>query len=110
MDTSNSTVEGNIRAVSELLSQAGVGDPTEKSTRERPVENISEHVLLFHGDLGTWERVQSAQRRRGPEKTPVRRLQFVVFVPGLFHLKMAAATTIWQILLQPLKLEEMARR
>ncbi|KAG1839401.1 hypothetical protein DFJ58DRAFT_718552 [Suillus subalutaceus] len=63
--------------------------------------DISEYVVLFHGNLGMGERLQSAQQRRGIENTPWDRLQHVVFVPGLFHLKMAAADAIWRIFLQP---------
>ncbi|KAG1760079.1 hypothetical protein EDD22DRAFT_848802 [Suillus occidentalis] len=57
--------------------------------------DISEHVVLFHSDLGTGECLQSAQQCQGIENTPWNRLQHVIFIPSLFHLKMAATDTIW---------------
>lgn len=99
MDVSNSTVTGNIQSIVNLLQQGGIGDPAVVDDPDMP--DISEHVVLFHGDLGTGERLQSAQQRRGIENTPWNRLQHVIFIPGLFHLKMAAADTIWRIFLQP---------
>jgi hypothetical protein len=99
MDVSNSTVAGNIQSVVDLLKQGGIGDPTVVDDPEMP--DISECIVLFHGDLGTGEHLQSAQQCRGIENTLWNRLQHVVFVPGLFHLKMAAADTIWQTFLQP---------
>ncbi|KAG2073257.1 hypothetical protein BDR04DRAFT_1127284 [Suillus decipiens] len=41
--------------------------------------DISEYVVLFHGDLGTGEHLQSAQQHRGIENTLWNRLQHVVF-------------------------------
>src|SRR6266478_5081112 len=38
---------------------------------------------------------------RSEERTPWWRLQFVVYVMGLFHLKMACADAIWQIFINP---------
>ncbi|KAH7917313.1 hypothetical protein BV22DRAFT_1026598, partial [Leucogyrophana mollusca] len=58
-------------------------------------------VVLVHGDLGTGERILSLQQRRAIEETPWRRFQHIVFVPGLFHLKMAAADAIWRALIHP---------
>ncbi|KIK73985.1 hypothetical protein PAXRUDRAFT_176967 [Paxillus rubicundulus Ve08.2h10] len=63
--------------------------------------DISEHVILIHGDLGTGEQLQAAQLRRSIESTPWNRFQHVIFVPGLFHLKMACADAIWQCFIQP---------
>ncbi|KAH9833452.1 uncharacterized protein C8Q71DRAFT_909496 [Rhodofomes roseus] len=100
MDVNNSTVDGNIEAIQQLCAQAGIGDPTAiYATGEET--DISEYVVLFHGDLGTMERVVSALKARSIEDTPWARLQFVVFVPGLFHFKMAAADGIWRIWIKP---------
>ncbi|OCH86115.1 hypothetical protein OBBRIDRAFT_738611, partial [Obba rivulosa] len=63
--------------------------------------DIGNHVVLVHGDLSTAERVESLQQSRGEEKTPWRRFQAVVFVMGLFHLKMACADAIWKLCIQP---------
>jgi hypothetical protein len=103
MDINNSTVSGNIRAVTDLLAQGGIFDPV-SSNLESP--DISQHVVLIHGDLGTGERLQAAQIRRSIEGTPWDRLQHIIFIPGLFHLKMACADAIWRCFLQPLSARE----
>ncbi|KAI0052951.1 hypothetical protein FA95DRAFT_1482269 [Auriscalpium vulgare] len=96
MDINQSKVSGNIEAIEDLLAQGGVGDPDDED-EHYDVEDITPFVVLVHGDLGTLERVQSAQERRAIEDTPWRRLQSIVLVPGFFHLKMAAADAIWRI-------------
>ncbi|KAI0689731.1 hypothetical protein BC835DRAFT_1282304, partial [Cytidiella melzeri] len=47
----NSQVAGNISALTHILSQVGVGDP-----RVAHID-ISKHVVLFYGDLGTGEKI-----------------------------------------------------
>ncbi|KAL1687148.1 hypothetical protein GGG16DRAFT_128169 [Schizophyllum commune] len=101
MDISEASVEGNINVISSLLAQAGVGDPRDVSdSQAQSIVDITRHVLLFHGDLGTYERVMSILEHRSLETTPVRRFQFMVFIFGLFHLKMAAADAIWRIFIK----------
>ncbi|KAH7904953.1 hypothetical protein BJ138DRAFT_1138408 [Hygrophoropsis aurantiaca] len=100
MDVNNSTVAGNIQAIEKLMAQGGVLDPDDVEEGETP--DISEHVVLVHGDLGTGEQILSLQQRRAIEETPWRRFQHIIFVPGLFHLKMAAADAIWRALIQPM--------
>lgn len=101
MNISNSTVSGNIDAIINLMAQAGVGDPMEID--DETIESLVEYVVLFHGDLATGERITAAQLQRAIEASPYRRLQFVIFVFGLFHLKMACADTLWRIFIrQPL--------
>ncbi|KAG1836731.1 hypothetical protein DFJ58DRAFT_719029 [Suillus subalutaceus] len=56
MDVSNSTVTGNIQSVVNLLEQGGIGDPAAVDDPGMP--DISEYIVLFHGDLGTGERLQ----------------------------------------------------
>ncbi|KIJ09487.1 hypothetical protein PAXINDRAFT_17429 [Paxillus involutus ATCC 200175] len=102
MDINNSTVSGNIRAVIDLLGQGGVSDPSSLSgdeTNDSP--DISPHVVLVHGDLGTGEHLQAAQLRRSIESTPWRRFQHAIFIPGLFHLKMACADALWRCFIYP---------
>lgn len=106
MEVNNPTVDGNIKAIESLCTQAGLGCPTEirrgASAREaRSVVDISDYVVLFHGDLGTMERVLAALRARSIEDTAWRRLQFVVFIPGLFHFKMACVDGIWRVFIKP---------
>ncbi|KAL1751932.1 hypothetical protein FB107DRAFT_293531 [Schizophyllum commune] len=96
MDISQSSVGGNIDVIAQLLQQAGVGDPRD-AKGPGDIIDITRHVLLFHGDLGTYERVMSILEHRSIEATPFRRFQFVVFIFGLFHMKMAAADALWRI-------------
>ncbi|ETW78199.1 hypothetical protein HETIRDRAFT_325386 [Heterobasidion irregulare TC 32-1] len=58
-------------------------------------------VVLFFGDLGTWERVNSLLEEQTIKKSPWHRYQFIVFIMGLFHLKMACADAIWRIFINP---------
>ncbi|KAH9919663.1 hypothetical protein B0H21DRAFT_702085 [Amylocystis lapponica] len=97
MDINQSSVSGNSDALSNLFRQGGVGDPNETPG----CTDIGNHVILVHGDLGTCERVQSLLQSRAEERTPWRRFQFVVFVMGLFHLKMAATDALWKIFIFP---------
>jgi hypothetical protein len=57
MDINNSTVSRNICAVTDLLAQGDIFDPV-SSNLESP--DISQHIVLIHGDLGTGERLQAA--------------------------------------------------
>ncbi|KIK34579.1 hypothetical protein CY34DRAFT_26822 [Suillus luteus UH-Slu-Lm8-n1] len=100
MHLSNSTVSRNISSVVELLRQGGIDDPDKIDDPD--MLDISEYILLFHGDLGSGECLQAAQQRRSIEDTPWKRLQHVVFILGLFHLQMASANAIWCTFLQPL--------
>ncbi|KAI0084796.1 hypothetical protein BDY19DRAFT_987352 [Irpex rosettiformis] len=85
MDINQSRVSGNIDAIFDMFAQAGVGKEGAQSHGLEEVD-ITPFVQLIHGDLGTmeWDR-----------------LQFVVFVLGLFHFKMAAADALWRILVTP---------
>jgi hypothetical protein len=93
MDVSNSTVASNMQSVINLLEQGGIMEPDTFNDSEIP--DISEYVILFHGDLGTGEWLQAVQQCRAIENTPWDCFQHVVFIPGMFHLKMAAADSIW---------------
>lgn len=101
MDIDQSKVSGNIDALLQMLAQSGVGDS--KTVEEANIEmtDLEDVVQLVHGDLGTMERVLSAMERRAIDLTPTARLQFVAFVPGLFHLRMAAADALWRLFVIP---------
>ncbi|KAJ7939588.1 hypothetical protein B0H13DRAFT_1575033, partial [Mycena leptocephala] len=103
MDTKQSTVAGNIKVVPDLLEQGDVGDPTQDkdSIWESTLLSIVAYVILFHGDLGTGERFMSLLQRRSIEHSPWQRYQYVIYVMGLFHLKMACADAIWRIFIEP---------
>ena len=100
MEFSNSTVSGNISTIQNLMEQGGVGDPNDPEI-QYIVEDLTLHIILFHGDLGTGDRIYSIQLRRSIEKTPWNRFQYVIFIPGLFHVKMACADALWRIFIQP---------
>ncbi|KAJ7750589.1 hypothetical protein B0H16DRAFT_1663320 [Mycena metata] len=80
LDIKQSTTAGNIQVVPELLEQGGVGDPSEKveGIWEHNVLSIIAYVILFHGDLGTGERLMAILQRRAIEDTPWRRYQYVI--------------------------------
>ncbi|KAF8257523.1 hypothetical protein EI94DRAFT_1629719 [Lactarius quietus] len=61
---------------------------------------MSEFVLLIHGDLLTKERLDTVRDSRRIEDTPKNQFQYVVFVPGLFHYKMACVDALWRTYLQ----------
>ena len=83
MDINQSKVSGNICAIANLMEQGGVGDPDqgmeEDSKYERDVVDMRKHVLLFHGDLGTYEQVLGMLQWRALKATAYRRYQFIVF-------------------------------
>ena len=87
MDLSNATVDGNIDAAEDVLRQGGIDDP-------------EDYVILFHGDLGTYERMKTARKRRSIEETPMRRMQYMLFVPGVFHTEMACADVLYKMFLE----------
>lgn len=95
MELNNSTVDGNIDALVDLLRQGGVLDPDDHVDQD-----AAEVVIIIHGDLATGERIQTARIRRSIESTGRRRLEFVIFVPGLFHVKMACADALWRIFIE----------
>ena len=96
----NSTVEGNLQAIFDSLQQTGVSDIDELAAKTN-IPGLEEVVLFFYGDLGTWERIELAQARRAIEGTSRQRLQFMIFIPGLFHVKMACADAIHRIFISP---------
>jgi hypothetical protein len=70
------------------------------------LKDIEDLVVLFHGDLGADDRIRSMLKSCRIENTPWRRKQFIIFVIGLFHLKMACADTMWRIFIMPLASQE----
>lgn len=104
MHINNSTVSGNMEAISNLLAQGGVGDPNEVD--DDTLESMLEYVVITHGDLGSGEKIDIGQLRRALEDSPYLRYQFVIFVFGLFHMKMACADTIWRMLIQDRRMHD----
>ncbi|KAF8815306.1 hypothetical protein BYT27DRAFT_7226013 [Phlegmacium glaucopus] len=73
--------------------QSGVGDPNRTPGAQDP----QNHVILISGDLLTIQHLRSLRATRADESTAWGRVQFMVPVMGLFHLKMACADAIWRI-------------
>lgn len=99
MDISPSSVAGNIKVLETFLTRGGLGDSLAAKVAESGIVDMSDMVTIVHGDLGCYEKVMTSLKRRSVEFTPLERLQFVIFVIGLFHTKMAAADAIWRILM-----------
>ncbi len=97
MNIKESTQDGNIEVMENLLRQGGLGESNDKGDTD-----ITEWVLLVHGDLLTKERLDSVKVTRKIEDTPKRRFQYIVFLPGLFHYQMACADVIWRTWVQPM--------
>lgn len=68
MEFSNSMVSRNISTVKNLAEQGGVGDPNDPEIQDKVVD-ITPYVVLFHGDLGTGDRLLSIQSHRAIEKS-----------------------------------------
>ncbi|KAI9430086.1 hypothetical protein BJY52DRAFT_1133667 [Lactarius psammicola] len=100
MKIKQSSVDGNIEVMENLLRQGGLGDPTDPGFDTSGDVDISDFVLLIHGDLLTKERLDTVRDSRQIEDTPRHRFQYMVFVPGLFHYKMACVDAIWRTYLQ----------
>ncbi len=77
------------------MDQVGYGSPDDDAI------DISEYIVLVHGDLGTGERINSILKRRSIEDRPWERFQYVEYCPGYFHVKMACVDTIWRIAIKP---------
>lgn len=87
LEVNPSTVSGNAEVLTRIFRQAGIGDVSEDSH----VQDIGGYVVLVSGDLLTGDRIRSLQNSRSAEATKWPRLDFIVFIMGLFHLKMACA-------------------
>ncbi|KAF8154632.1 hypothetical protein B0H34DRAFT_660621 [Crassisporium funariophilum] len=95
IDVSPSTPGGNVEALNGFFQQTEIGDPRDSNGKK--CQPISNSVILIFGDLLTGQHLRSVLESRALETTPWRRMQFTVFVMGLFHLKMACADAIWRI-------------
>jgi len=96
MDINQSTADGQCNILQGLYKQGGIGGVSDTPG----VCDISPYVQLVHGDLCTRELIEASKRSRSIENNPVRRLQNVVFVMGLFYYLMACGDAIWRIFLE----------
>ena len=76
--------DGNWQVLENMLDQSGVPD-----------NRLEEEISLVHGDLTTKERLDALWKMHIVEHLAKNWLNFVVFVPGLFHLKMTAMDAFW---------------
>jgi hypothetical protein len=102
MKIKQSSVDGNIDVMDNLLQQGGLGDSTEPGFRANDPQDVdmSEFVLFVHGDLLTKEWLDTIRDSRHIEDTPKNWFQFVVFLLGLFHYKMACVDALWRTYLR----------
>ncbi|KAF7293391.1 hypothetical protein MIND_01116100 [Mycena indigotica] len=91
MDSACASAQENATILEDMLvKQAGLGDPAQHPNTT-PLGN---RIVLVFGDLGVGDRIQSAKASRSEESTAWRRLENIVYVMGLFHVKMACADAI----------------
>ena len=100
MKIKQSLVDGNIDVMESLLQQGGLGDSTDPGFSANGDVDMSAFVLFIHGDLLTKERLDTIRDSRRIEDTPKNRFQFVVFLLGLFHYKMACVDALWRTYLR----------
>jgi hypothetical protein len=93
LDVSPNSAGNNANALDLFFQQTGVGNP-DVSAGVRDPQN---HVILISGDLLTIEHLRTLRATRAEESSPWGRIQYMVPVMGLFHLKMACADGIWRI-------------
>ena len=100
MNIKESTPDGNVEVLESLLHQGRIGEPEGDNFDPEKDIDMSEHILLVHGDLLTKEWLDTVQDSRSIEATPKRCFQYVIFLPGLFHFKMACADALWRTWVQ----------
>ncbi|KAJ3730829.1 hypothetical protein C8R42DRAFT_545138, partial [Lentinula raphanica] len=64
---------------------------------------LEQYLEFFHGDLGTLERIEGLKKMRSIEGSAQNRLDFLLYIPGLFHMKMAAADAYARIHVAPME-------
>lgn len=101
MPIKQSTTDGNIEVMDTLLRQSGIGECEDAEFDPQYDVDMSAHILLVHGDLLTKERLDAIVKSQCIEDTLKHRFQHVVFIPGLFHFKMACADVLWHTWIQP---------
>ncbi|KAJ3729829.1 hypothetical protein C8R42DRAFT_534431, partial [Lentinula raphanica] len=84
------TYDGNALVITSLLDQSNTS-----------ADELEQYVEFFHGDLGTLERIEGLRKMRSIEGSAQNRLDFLVYIPGLFHMKMAAADAYARIHVMP---------
>ena|SRR5258705_3725950 len=78
--------DDNITIVKSLEKQIGT-----------PLEWFEDHEQLCHGDLGTQEQHMATMESHALESSAHEWLQYLITIPGIFHIQMAAVDAIWRI-------------
>src|SRR5258708_4493170 len=81
-----SSTDGNVEIVKNMEHHLGTPDQWYNS-----------HVHLCHGDLGTQERHDTTMSFCSIEKSGKNRLQWLIPILGVFHIRMAAVDAIWRM-------------
>ncbi|KAJ7589756.1 hypothetical protein C8J56DRAFT_1047909 [Mycena floridula] len=90
IDSDEMSYEGTWRVWMDLFQQ------------RKPTDQELEQFLIFvHGDLATKDRMDGLRALRYIESTCKNRVEFYVFIMGLFHIKMACTDAFWRIYLIP---------
>lgn len=114
LEISPSTPANNARVLEELFKQSATGElvsegkyrhtadtsealpeaiPQQPKTK---ITDISNHVVLIFGDFFTGQHIQSLLKSCLTDETPLLYHQYVVYSPGLFHLKMGCTHTVYR--------------
>ncbi|KAI9432877.1 hypothetical protein BJY52DRAFT_1207806 [Lactarius psammicola] len=91
MKIKQSSVDGNIEVMENLLRQGGLGDPTDPGFDTSGDVDVSDFVLLIHGELLMKEHLDTVRDSWRIEDTPR---------DWLFHYKMACVDALWRTYLQ----------
>src|SRR5260370_40514053 len=94
MHLNAATNDDNIAIVKNLEKQIGT-----------PLDWFGNYVWLCHGDLGTQEWHAATTESHALESSAQERLQYLVTIPGIFHIRMAAVDAIWRVYLHNKKLQ-----
>jgi hypothetical protein len=70
MDIKQSTTDGYVEVLEDLFRQGGIGDKHDSSFNADHDVDMTEHVILVHGDLLTKERLDTVCNSRWIEYTP----------------------------------------
>ncbi|QRV78881.1 hypothetical protein RhiJN_06896 [Ceratobasidium sp. AG-Ba] len=90
MNISLSTSHGSAMALENILKQGGAIREQRKA-----------HILLMHADLGAGKKYLGLQESRGIKDDAWDRLQFIIFLPGWFHIRIALADAMHRLWMLP---------
>ena len=94
MHLSAATNDDNIAIIKNLEKQIGT-----------PPDWFENYVQLCHGDLGTQEQHAATTELCALESSAQEQLQYLVTIPGIFHIRMVAVDAIWRVYLHDKKLQ-----